>query len=378
MKPLPKKSPAQRMFSGMAGSPLAVVGKPAPVAVAVLEPEPVPAPPAPTTPMPKPCGGCGQERCRYCHPEKQVQTANLSGRHTGKWAYKECGCLETESCIHTSSPENNTTTPDPTHKEIVARFGGIYLPGILQLSRVALTRLLNTPIGFRTEPDHTQPPQKIFKSPAETKTQLAEMTAELAPMKIRIEELKKLISETQDTILGLGKKVMERRRKDHPDDPLLHDENTREQLLNEEKNKLVTYNREKQEIETSRRSMWQKIGVLQHALDIWESTPANFELKPVMREVPIPFEEEFEPPDVKYQDGKFRYVDLPDAAPFDGFLLPGYEFGVAAYRELVEVYDVDNQTNNKKSGVWRRWMRFENEIIIQAYRRHLIEIPKWA
>ena len=137
----------------------ALTHKPAPVAVA----EPVPkSAPARSAPTPKPCGGCDQKRCRYCYPEKQEQTSHLTGRHTGKWNHAPCGDCGLVTCRY-CHPENQTTPPDLTHKEIVARFGGIYLPGILGLSRVALTRLLNTPVGFRTEPDHNHPPQKILK-----------------------------------------------------------------------------------------------------------------------------------------------------------------------------------------------------------------------
>jgi hypothetical protein len=323
-----------------------------PIGVPVGKPYVKPVQTGTVEPRPKLCV-CGRSLCRYCHPENIAQTEVLKSL-TQNYDRVQVKTVDEDSLRRQFGLPTYSTAPKA---RVTHRF--VYYPEVFQLSRTKLLELLDYALETltTTEVDPSKPKQRVLKSTAPIKTQLAQLKYKEAKAETRIAELNKSTKESQDIIEGLSVRVLKLRRS--PDDPLLTDKATREKLKREENVNLEKCEKERRELQKQLRDSG--IGVLQARLDKWGSSPEDFDEVPVTVERTITtctFAEKFIPPD-----------------GFDGMLPAGYQYGVEAYRQWVYAYDQNNLTDSK-SAVWSGWKQFENEIILQAIGWSLVRPSK--
>jgi len=190
---------------------------------------------------------------------KNIKVGNLApGGHDGKLRLPRF-CPHGANIRHHDCPQCD---PKPAPETP----GVIYLPGIVNLSRTRLAELLGSPISTKAVIDESQPPDKILLEPDPVQIEATEA---------RIEELRTLIKESKDALLGLGKVLMNRRRKQNPDDIL--DKSTREKFKREERNNLTEDESEKRKLHRLLRQL----------------RTENYELRPATKQVPITLEEVF-------------------------------------------------------------------------------------
>jgi hypothetical protein len=214
-------------------------------------------------------------------------------------------------------------------------------PQILQISRSKLVELLDVPVT--TEPRFTD--QRVMKSTDLVTNRIAQIESERPALEARMDELKTLIKESENIIDGLSVRAMKiRRGKDE-----VLDKSTREKFKREESKKIDQY---KVELKAVREQLDpERVTKLKERLDKWGDNPLDYEVKSVETQVPVLFRTKFVPP-----------------LDFEGPLPDGYDYGVDAYVQMV--YHYDGTTDGLS--VFKPWLKFENEIVLQGIRWGLI------
>jgi hypothetical protein len=221
-----------------------------------------------------------------------------------------------------------------------------FFPEILGIARRQLIGLLEQPVDVEPRPIK----KKFLKSRSGIENQITEVIK----IRARIKELKQLIAESEDTIHGLGKKVMERRRANNPDDIL--DDPTRERFKREEKNKIADYEQEKREL----KSRLRKLNRLKRRLANWGAHPEDYDVMTTTEDVVVTFEEKFEL--------SKRYLEDQPSDDIDHYLV------VLSEHDLLK--DLSRRFRNYPT--LDQWRYLENEIIFQAIRWGLIRPTKDA
>jgi len=209
-----------------------------------------------------------------------------------------------------------------------------YFPEILEITRGQLIGLLELAVGV--EPRAIK--KKVLKSRAVINSKIAELERTSA----RIAELKKLMAESEDIIHGLGKKIMDSRRAENPDDIL--DKPTRERFKREENKKIEKYEQEKRELQKLLHET--DIEQLKQRVANWGSSPDDFEVMAATEDVTVKFEEKF----------KFGHEDSLPTHTIDGYVT------------LLGQYDLLKDVSRRlhRFPVLDEWRYFENEIVLQA------------
>lgn len=183
------------------------------------------------------CGGCGQELCRYCHPENQVVTANLipGGRHTGRRSYDDCGCFKGQ-CIHTpeqaQSEVENLTGTAISEDDLRRQFGvekSESTPTIPKSYRQVLNLAPQDIIDFFDV--------KLGKY--DEFTQL-DFVVPPSMLEHRINRLKDMVKCSEQYIEGMASRIIKTRR--GKNDPLLNEKATREKYKRDENARIARSN----------------------------------------------------------------------------------------------------------------------------------------
>jgi len=232
------------------------------------------------------------------------------------------------------------TTPSTWISETLDTFKFDFFPEILGISRRQLIGLLDLPVKV----EKRAVTKKVLKARSGIETAIEELTTKVPA---RIEELKKLIKESEELIHSWGKKVMELRR---AEDDIL-DKSTREKYKYEEKKQIEQYEQEKRELQ--RRVS--RLDALKQRLATWGERPEDHEIVTVDEDFVVTFAEKFEL--------SKRYLeDHPDDT-IDGYL------AVLSEHDLLK--DISRRFRNYPT--IDRWRYLENEIIFQAIRWRLVQ-----
>lgn len=299
-----------------------------------------------------PCN-CNQPLCKHCHPENIVQTDVLRVAPVQ---------MDIEEDLRNQFGLSKRLPVRVAPKKFD------YFPEILGISRGALFYLLLDGI-VGTEVVRIGPgtKTKVKKTTRLVEQQIAKLTAELEAARKRISELKRLIAESEDIVHGLGKKVMDSRRAENPDDIL--DKSTREKFKREEKKKIVACEQEKRELETRLRES--NLEDLQQRLANWGSSPDDYDHVETAetREVPVIFKEKFKEPEDEIKDTSEEYNQLR--------LLRVSK--TDAYISLLSSVKYEGlKSLCRRHPLLSAWRYFENEIVLQAIGWKLIHPTKHA
>jgi hypothetical protein len=300
---------------------------------------------------------CGHLMCRHCHPENILNTAeNLQSPFRQSILRSQMKCKHgnnSEYCLLCARlPVALTFIYEALqHKYIIASnntplHNFDFFPEILGITRRQLIGLLERPVGVEPRPVK----MRVLRSRSNIENQIAELTKVPA----RIDQLKQLIAESKDIVHGLGKKVMERRRAENPDDIL--DQPTRERYKREEKKKIEQYEQEKRELQ----QRLSHLDALKQRLANWGIQLEDYDVMTTTEDAVVTFEEKFEL--------SRRYLeDHPDDS------LESYVSFLADV-ELLK----DSPKRFRSFTFIDKWRHFENEIVFQAIRWGLVRPTKDA
>ncbi len=181
--------------------------------------------------------------------------------------------------------QNVVDTPEAMFQRVMQMFGCIwgppkidqgppfnYYPEILGVNRGLLLQILEAPVDIEPQTEL----RKVVKPVATIQKQIEYLTKSREEATLRVEELKKLIDESEESIRSWGKKVMQiqyqkigRPLDDMPDD------NTRNGWIRQEKAKILKYQEEKLELQARLRG--HRLNELQERLTNWGKSEDDYE-----------------------------------------------------------------------------------------------------
>lgn len=313
---------------------------------------------------------CNQILCRHCHPENNVQTATLKGRHNGGRLEIVVNVIsEPEAALRRLCGEQipNSTLilkPSKHHYEFVD-----YVK-MFQLTRTDLVELLDAQVDTeRVEDvlDTTQPKQKILKSSGNLKQDINAMENKIDDAEKRIADIGDQIKESENLIDVIWsshyQKIEVKRGVRQPDD--IWDTATREKYKREERQKITQLEEDRSDLRKQLKTDKQRLVELQEHIDTWGLRDEDYDEQypRVTREYPIYFRDKFVVPEFKGQPPTgYRFVATEDDN-FKGYLPSGYEYGTDAYVQAVHIYEADL---GAVDSIFKGWRRFENELVLQA------------
>lgn len=314
-----------------------------------------------------PCGGCGNDLCRHCHPEKAVKTDVLRS------------LTERPQTSADDSPNPDTTdleenlrrqlgVPKPQSFRFVTspkKKPFDYYPEILDITRKQLLDLFDRVVD--TEVETVRLVETRLKSTTLIRQSIATLTRTTEHATKRLQCLLLLIEHSEKRILSWSARVMKRGSLSlgiparAPENIL--DEKTREKLKYEEKKKLKKFQHWKTRLQEIVRKSRAQIEQLQERLDNWGSHPSDLENVTITRGRDITFREKFREPEEPINDLSESYAKLR-------------ELGATKTEAYISLLSTDYQLLaelSRSHPSLRPWRWFENEIVLQAIGFGLIE-----
>jgi hypothetical protein len=310
----------------------------------------------------RPCGDCGQDLCKHCHPENVVQAHEL---------------LRRPGTTNPMDPEA-TTTPELTLEENLRRQFGIaptsslvlttsrptfkfqFYPEILRITRKQLVELFDEVVD--TEVETMKLMETQLKNPWFIRHQIGGLRKTIAHAQKRLQCIPLLVQRSERLILSWSAQVMKYGTKTiparAPEDIL--DAKTRYKFTYEERKKLKKYQHWKTHLQAIVRETQAQMNPLQQRLDNWGSSPDDFESVTVTQDRKITFGEKFREPEEPINDLSETYAKLRNV---------GVSSLVSKTDAYIHLLSTDYQMladSFQKHPLLRPWRWFENEIVLQA------------
>jgi hypothetical protein len=306
----------------------------------------------------RPCGDCGQDLCKHCHPENVAQVHELLRPRTNR--------VDSETSPESNLEENlrrqfgipPVSTPVLTAPRPTFKFH--FYPEILSKTRKQLLELFDAVVDTEVETQkllETRLKSTEFVQHEITKlNKRASKTIAHANRRLRCIPL--LVKHSEDRIKSWSARVMKYGTKTIPPrapDNFL-DEKTREKYKYKEKKKLKKYQQWKTRLQTIIRETQAESDHLQQRLDNWGSSPDDFESVTVTINRDITFQEKFREPDQPINDLSESYAKLRELGATN----------TEAYISLLSTnYQMLAELSRSHPSL-RPWRWFENEIVLQA------------
>jgi len=304
---------------------------------------------------PLPCGGCGNDRCKHCHPENNVQAHELlrpappqPELDLEENLRRQLGIAGPPSLRFVSSPKKPFD----------------YFPEILSITRKQLLDLFDEVVDIEVETVRLM--ETRLKSTTLIRHEIGVLTRTTEHATKRLQCLSLLVEHSEKRILSWSARVMKRGSVSlgiparAPENIL--DEKTREKLKYEERKKLKKYELWKTRLHKIVRENGVQIDQLQERLDNWGSQPSDFENVTITRDREITFREKVREPEEPINDLSESYAKLR-------------EVGATKTEAYISLLSTDYQMLAELSESHpslRPWRWFENEIVLQAIGFRLI------
>jgi hypothetical protein len=293
----------------------------------------------------RPCGDCGQDLCKHCHPENAVQTDVLNPG------------------VVTPDLEDNVRrllgvppASVPAAISFKTRKSFDFYPEILDITRKQLVQLFDAVVD--TEVETMRLMETRLKSTKPVEIQIAAFKSKIKQAQTRLQCLSLLVERSKRWILSWSAQVMKYGTKTIPPraPENMLDEQTREKFKYKEKKKLKKYELWKTRLQKIVRETQSQIEPLQQRLDNWGSHPSDIENVTITSDREITFRDKFREPEEPINDlsdsyAKLRELGTTNTDTYISLLSTDYQM-------LVEL--------SESHPSLRPWRWFENEIVLQA------------
>jgi hypothetical protein len=300
---------------------------------------------------PLPCGGCGQELCRHCHPENNVQVEFLRPA-------AQVELPSTQSRLEANLRRQLGITEPPLHFTTSPKSKPVFnfFPEILGITRKQLLGLFDAVVD--TEVETVRLLETQIKSTKPVESQIVLLNFKIKHAQTRLHCLPLLVERSEKRILSWSARVIkygtatiEPRTKDN-----YLDQKTREKYKYEENKKLEKFRHWETRLHKIIRDSQTAIEELQKRLDNWGSHPSDLENVTVTKDREIAFKEKFRETEQPINDLSDSYAKL-------------LELHVTKTEAYISLLSTDYQMLADLSGSHpslRPWRWFENEIVLQA------------
>lgn len=310
----------------------------------------------------RPCGDCGQDLCKHCHPENVVQAHELL-RRPGTTNPMDPGAttapeLTLEENLRRQFGMIPASSPAPTTSKPTFKFH--FCPEILGITRKQLVELFDAVID--TEVETMKLMETQLKNPWFVRHQIGGLRKTIAHSQKRLQCIPLLVQRSERLILSWSAQVMKYGTKTIParDPEDILDAKTRYKFTYEERKKLKKYQGWKTHLQAIVRDAQAQMNPLQQRLDNWGSSPDDFESVTVTRDREITFREKFREPEEPINDLSETYAKLRNV---------GVSSLVSKTDAYIHLLSTDYQMladSFQKHPLLRPWRWFENEIVLQA------------